>query len=254
MLDRELHRQLDKPARHRFQLSLARTEDEVREAQRLRYKVFADEMGASLRVRVPGHDTDMYDPHCEHLIVRELGDGRVVGTYRILAPDVSKRLGGGYADQEFAMTRLANLRPRMVEIGRTCIHRDFRGGGVIALLWSGLAEFMSRRGYDYLMGCASIPMFDGGHNAANLYVDVDEAAMAPIEYRVFPRHRLPFERLANGRPGVLPPLLKGYLRAGAWVCGEPAWDPEFNSADLLLLLPMARINPRYVRHFLKNAA
>lgn len=240
--------------RQALRVYLASSEDEVREAQRLRYKVFAEEMGASLRVRIPGHDTDLYDPHCEHLIVRELGDGKVIGTYRILVPDVAKSLGGGYADQEFAMTRLAHLRPRMVEVGRSCIHRDFRGGAVLAMLWSGLVDFMVTRGYDCLMGCASVGMADGGHNAANLYTDFSETVMAPIEYRAFPRHRLPYEHLANGQPGIAPPLVKGYLRAGAWVCGEPAWDPDFNTADLLVLLPMARINPRYARHFLKTAA
>ena len=77
--------------------------------------------------------------------------------------------------------------------------------------------------------------------------------MAPAEYRAFPRHGLPFERLANNQPALMPPLIKGYLRVGAWVCGEPAWDPDFNTADLLLLLPMSRMNPRYLRHFIKPA-
>jgi putative hemolysin len=101
------------------------------------------------------------------------------------------------------------------------------------------------------MGCASIGMADGGHNAANLFTQIDAAHMAPAEYRVFPQHSLPFERLATGQAALVPPLIKGYLRAGAWVCGEPAWDPDFNTADLLLLLPMSRMNPRYIRHFIK---
>jgi putative hemolysin len=121
------------------------------------------------------------------------------------------------------------------------------------MLWSGLAEFMRTRNYDSLMGCASIGMADGGHNAANLFQQLAPSYMAPAEYSVFPCHRLPVERLANGQPASVPPLIKGYLRAGAWVCGEPAWDPDFNTADLLLLLPMARMNPRYVRHFVTQA-
>jgi putative hemolysin len=103
------------------------------------------------------------------------------------------------------------------------------------------------------MGCASIGMADGGHNAANLFAQLDPAHMAPAEYRSFPLHGLPFERLANGQPVLVPPLIKGYLRVGAWVCSEPAWDPDFNTADLLLLLPMSRMNPRYMRHFVKPA-
>jgi putative hemolysin len=235
-------------------VALARSEDEVREAQRLRYKVFVEEMGARLECRVPGHDIDVFDPYCEHLIVRE-GDGnRIVGTYRILSPDAARRVGSYYSEGEFYLTRLHNLRPRLVEVGRSCIHPDYRSGSVIALLWSGLADYMLTRKYDYLIGCASIGMADGGHNAANLFMQLEADNMAPYEYRVCPLHRLPFEHLANGQRAFVPPLVKGYLRAGAWVCGEPAWDPDFNTADLLLLLPMERINPRYVRHFIKAEA
>lgn len=113
---------------------------------------------------------------------------------------------------------------------------------------------MVSNNYEYLMGCASIGMADGGHNAANLFTHIGAASMAPAEYRVFPKHRLPVEKLASQQPALLPPLIKGYLRVGAWVCGDPAWDPDFNTADLLMLLPMSRMNPRYMRHFLKPAA
>lgn len=237
-----------------YTVSLARTEEEVREAQRLRYKVFAEELGARIHCRVPGHDIDLFDPFCEHLVVRESDANRIVGTYRILTPEAARRVGSYYSESEFYLTRLQHLRSRMVEIGRSCIHPDFRSGAVIALLWSGLAEFMLTRNYDHLIGCASIGMADGGHNAANLYAQLDAKHLAPAEYSVFPQNRLPLERLASGQPAFVPPLVKGYLRAGAWVCGEPAWDPDFNTADLLLLLPMSRINPRYVRHFIKAAA
>jgi putative hemolysin len=139
----------------------------------------------------------------------------------------------------------------MVEIGRSCIHPDYRTGAVIALLWGKLAEFMLRGEYRYLIGCASVGMADGGHNAANLFVQQIDSHLAPLEYRVFPRHPLPFDRLVTGHAAEVPPLLKGYLRAGAWICGEPAWDPDFNTADLPLLLPMERLSPRYARHFIK---
>jgi putative hemolysin len=237
-----------------YTVGLARNEDDVRAAQRLRYRVFAEELGARLQCRIPGHDTDMFDPFCEHLLVREGDAGRIVGTYRILTPEAAVRAGSYYSESEFYLTRLQHLRSSMVEVGRSCIDPDFRSGAVIALLWSGLAEFMLTRNYQYLIGCASIGMADGGHNAANLYQQLDARHMAPVEHAVFPRHRLPFERLANGQPALVPPLVKGYLRAGAWVCGEPAWDPDFNTADLMLLLPMSRINPRYVRHFIKPGA
>lgn len=236
-----------------YTVALARSEEEVREAQRLRYKVFVEELGAHVKTRLPGHDIDHFDPFCEHLIVRESHADRIVGTYRILSPDAARRVGSYYSESEFYINRLQNLRSRMVEVGRSCIHPDHRSGAVITLLWAGLADYMVSNNYEYLMGCASIGMADGGHNAANLFAQLDPAHMAPAEYRSFPLHGLPFERLANGQPVLVPPLIKGYLRVGAWVCSEPAWDPDFNTADLLLLLPMSRMNPRYMRHFVKPA-
>jgi len=236
-----------------YTVALARSDDEVREAQRLRHKVFVEELGARLQTRTPGHDIDLYDAFCDHLIVRESDGDRIVGTYRILSPDAARRVGSYYSENEFYINRLQNLRSRMVEVGRSCIHPDYRSGAVITLLWAGLADYMVSNNHEYLMGCASIGMADGGHNAANLFAQLDPAHMAPAEYRTFPQHGLPFERLANGQPALVPPLIKGYLRVGAWVCCEPAWDPDFNTADLLLLLPMSRMNPRYMRHFLKPA-
>jgi len=234
-----------------YSVGLAQSDDEIEEAQRLRYKVFADEMGAKLQTRVAGVDSDFYDAYCEHLVVRDEQIGKVVGTYRILTPDNAKKVGSYYSDNEFDLTRLENLRPGIVEIGRSCIHADYRTGAVIALLWGKLAEFMIRGEYRYLIGCASVGMADGGHNAANLFVQQIDANLAPLEYRVFPRHPLPFDKLVTGQTAEVPPLLKGYLRAGAWICGEPAWDPDFNTADLPLLLPMERLNPRYARHFMR---
>ena len=235
-----------------YSVALARSEEEVREAQRLRYKVFVEELGAHVKTRLPGHDIDHFDPFCEHLIVRESHADRIVGTYRILSPDAARRVGSYYSESEFYINRLQNLRSRMVEVGRSCIDPDYRSGAVITLLWAGLAEYMVRNNYEYLMGCASIGMADGGHNAANLFKQIDPVHMAPAEYRVFPRHGLPFERLANNLPALVPPLIKGYLRAGAWVCGEPAWDPDFNTADLLIMLTMSRVDNRYARHFVER--
>jgi len=234
----------------RLHLSLAKNEDEMREAQRLRYKVFGEELGARLFEQIPGHDTDLFDPHCDHLLVRSHNTGKVIGTYRIISPEAAKSAGSYYAEGEFSLTRLQHLRPRMIEIGRFCIHPDYRSGSVIALLWSGLGQYIARRDHEYLIGSASISMADGGHNAANLYQQLSEAQKAPPECRVNPFHPLPFKQLANGKPAVIPPLLKGYLRAGGRVCGEPAWDTDFNTADLLFLLPMARLNQRYERAFL----
>ena len=235
--------------RPKLSVRLANHGDDILAAQRLRFRVFAEEMGAKLPTRIPGVDQDIYDPWCEHLIVQDDNNGEVVGTYRILSP-VNARRVGYYSENEFDLTRLQHLRPRLVEIGRSCVHADYRSGATIALLWAGLARYMKENNYDYLMGCASIIMADGGHAAASLYRRLSGDHLGPIEYRVFPRCPLPMEALRHDDPAETPPLIKGYLRAGAWICGEPAWDPDFNTADLPILMPMVRVQDRYAKHFI----
>ncbi len=242
----------ERKARNNFSVGLALHQDEVREAQRLRYKVFAEEMGARLNGPEPGVDADLYDPYCDHLLVRDTDTGEVVGTYRILNPVNAKRVGSYYSEQEFDLTRLQHIRARLVELGRSCVHPDYRSGSVITLLWAGLAEYMLNNHYEYLVGCASIGMQDGGHNAAAVWHAVKTKHLGPVEWRVFPRCPLPLEALDSAPAAVLPPLIKGYLRVGAWVIGEPAWDPDFNTADLPILLAMKNINRAYARHFLKQ--
>ena len=236
----------------RLSVSLARDEHEVREAQRLRYKVFAEELGAQLVPLEAGLDQDRFDAFCDHLLVRDCASGEVIGTYRILPPHQARRIGGYYSEQEFDFTRLAHLRDGMVEIGRSCVHPDYRGGAVITLLWSGLADYLRVRDYDYLMGCASIGMQDGGHTAASVYRQLAETRLAPAEWRVFPRHPLALAQLDSRQPVSTPPLIKGYLRVGAFVCGEPAWDADFNTADLMLLLSVKEMNQMYARHFMNK--
>lgn len=234
----------------RYHVSLAIDDSEIREAQRLRYQVFAKEMGARLSSVLPGHDIDLYDPFCDHLLVRDLASGEVVGTYRILPPDAAKRVGSYYSEQEFDFTRLNFLRPRMAELGRSCVHPAHRSGAVIARLWVGLADYMTRYGHETIVGCASIGMADGGHIAASVHRQLAERHLAPVEWHVTPRTRLPVESLDDGRMAALPPLIKGYTRLGAMVCGEPAWDPDFNTADLLMLLPLKQLNQGYARRLL----
>lgn len=258
-MDRTEHQLLQLPearaaTRKRYSVGLAQAAGEVRAAQALRWRVFAEELGARLSPREPGIDQDIYDPHCEHLVVRECATGEVVGTYRVLGPEAARRIGCYYSESEFDLTRLQLLRERMVEVGRSCIDPRHRGGAVIALLWAGIARYMLARGHAYLAGCASMSMADGGHAAASLYERLRAQHLAPVEYRVFPRLPLPLEELDATRPAATPPLVRGYLRAGAWICGEPAWDPDFNTADLFILLPMARLSARHARHFLGGEA
>ncbi|WP_349741680.1 GNAT family N-acetyltransferase [Roseateles cavernae] len=245
-------------ARARLDVAWARTEDEVREAQRLRYQVFVDEMGARLSVpkgAPAGHDIDMFDPFCEHLLVRSVeADGRpgpVIGTYRVLTPAAAKRAGGLYSETEFDLTRLRGLRSRMVELGRSCVHPEHRSGGAIMALWGALAEFMVRNELDTMIGCASVSMRDGGHYAAALWKQLEQSHLAGIEWQVRPRLPLPVEELHRSETvAEAPPLIKGYLRCGARILGAPAWDPDFNTADLPMMMRIADLPARYRRHFL----
>ena len=236
----------------KLSLHFARSMSEVLEAQKLRYRVFADEMGARLNVAEAGVDSDIFDPFCQHLLVRDENTNEVVGTYRILDSMQAKKIGGFYSDDEFDLTRLNHLRDSTVEVGRSCVHPDYRNGATIALLWSGLAQYMLAHHYQYLIGCASISMNDGGHIAASIYQRIRGRNLSPSEYRVFPRCALPLDALNCNLEPALPPLLKGYLRLGAYVCGDPAWDPDFNTADLLMMLPLSRMSSRYHRHFMRK--
>jgi len=232
----------------------ARHQDEVRQAQRLRYAVFAGEMGARLDTWVPGHDVDLFDDYCEHLLVRDEATGEVVGTYRVLTPAQAQRVGSTYSDTEFDLTRLRHLRERMVELGRSCVHPEHRHGGVILALWGALGEFMVRNQLDTMIGCASIPMLHNGsvsgHAAASIWKQLEKTHLAAIEYQVRPRLPLPVDQL-DGSLDVEPPaLIKGYLRLGAKVLGAPAWDPDFNTADLPMLMRIADLPARYRKHFL----
>ena len=236
----------------KLSLSLASTPEEVREVQRLRYKVFIETMGLAALANADGLDSDEFDAFCDHLIVRDSKTLKVVGTYRVMSPQAARRYGRFYSEQEFVLTRLNHLRDNMAEAGRACIHPDYRSGGVIMLLWAGLAAFMRRENCQYLIGCASISLADGGHNAAALYHALEHTNLAPPEYRVTPHLPFPLHDRDLGVPPQFPPLIKGYLRSGAWVCGEPAWDPDFHSADLFMLLPLAKLDQRYARHYLKE--
>ncbi|MBX3605082.1 MAG: GNAT family N-acetyltransferase [Piscinibacter sp.] len=241
----------------RLEALWARHADDVRSAQRLRWRVFADEMGARLSPpagTLPGLDADMFDPFCEHLLVRTVATDRqpaqVVGTYRVLTPAAARLVGGLYSETEFDLTRLRPLRGSMAELGRSCVDPQWRSGAVILLLWASLAEFMHRNGLRLMIGCASVPMRDGGHTAASLWQLLRRTHLAPIERQVRPRLALPVDELRGDLEVEAPPLIKGYLKCGAKVLGAPAWDPDFGTADLPMMLDLADLPPAYRRRFI----
>lgn len=222
---------------------------EIREAQALRYAIFSEECGARLDSSVPGLDHDAFDSHCEHLLVRDRSSGQVVATTRLLDSQGASRAGGFYSEGEFHLVGLAHLRGPILEIGRTCVHADYRNGSTIAVLWSGLAQLMNERNYSFLMGCASIGMGDGGIQAHAIMQRLRERHLCRQWLNAVPRLPLAEQHLPANITAQLPPLLKAYMRLGAKICGEPCWDPAFNVADLFILLQREQLCPRYARHF-----
>jgi putative hemolysin len=231
-------------------MGVARNNEELEAIQRLRYNIFTDELNAVFPDAIDGLDCDHYDTWCEHLMVKEIDTGRVVGTYRLLTPANAVKAGGYYSESEFDISSLAPVRNSLVEVGRSCIHADYRSGSVIMLLWSGVARRVHDYGARYVLGCASVSLRDDGVTAAEVWRAASKALQKTPELPVVvPRHRYPVERLDHTLPARVPPLIKGYLKLGATICGEPAWDPDFNTADFPVLLDMARMDTRYRRHF-----
>jgi putative hemolysin len=234
----------------RYSLLLTRSEAEVQAAQRLRYRVFAGELGARLPDQAGELDVDRFDEFCDHLVVRADQTGEIVGTYRMLPPDRAIAAGGYYSETEFDLGAFADLRPNLVEAGRSCVHPDHRSGAVVSLVWAGIARYLLLTGYSYLTGCASIPLLDGGQLAKGVWETAQARHMSPENLRVAPLHPWDADAVPSPARRIIPPLLRGYLRLGAWVCGPPAHDPDFNCADMLILLPLERIDQRYLRFFL----
>lgn len=240
------------PARTpRFVAGFAETPDQILETQRLRYRIFAGELGAEIDGGAEGVDVDQYDAFCRHLTVREAETGRLVACTRILTDDMAPKAGGFYSAGEFDLKMIDSLPGRVMEVGRTCVDAEFRSGAVIALLWQSLADFFTRHGFDYLFGCASIGLEDGGATAHALLAQIKEKHMAPSWQRVRPLIPLP---AADARPVPgkvrMPPLLKAYFSLGAKACGEPYWDRDFNCADVFVLVNVTDVQSRYARHFI----
>jgi len=223
----------------------ARADAAVRDAQRLRYRVFVEEMGACAVSTEMGIEGDAFDARCEHLLIRHTATQQVVGTYRILTFDQAQRAGGFYSAREFDLRHLAGLSSRTIEVGRACVDPEHRNGVVLSLLWGGLFEFMRSVRCEYVIGCGSVSVVDDGRLSTAICNRLQRQHLGPSEWRVVPYRPFPLDPTVPDAAAALPPLLKGYLRLGAVVCGDPAWDPDFRTADFLLLLPVAAINARH---------
>lgn len=245
----------------------ATCEHDVRQAQRLRYLVFAEEMGARLNPPAgtpAGLDADSFDPFCDHLMVSSVvrncpGAGKLIGTYRVLSPQAAGRAGGLYIDTEFDLAPLSGLREHALELGRSCVHREWRSGAVIMALWAALLRYMLERQLDIMIGCASVSLGDGGQCAAGLWNRLQQTHLVAPELRVLPRVEWSpsldyWSDLGptNYAAALVPPLVKGYLRCGARLLGPPALDAAFNTADLPMLLRLGDLATRYRKHFLRH--
>ena len=243
-----------------YRVRLATDAADVLAAQRLRFTVFETECGARTP-GPPGLDADRFDDLSDHLIVchdaldgsRGISSGgEVVATYRLLPPhanDAFPRGAGLYAGGEFDLTPLEPVLDRTVEAGRCCVAAEHRGAAPISLLWAGITRYLAVTGYRYLLGCTSLSLADGGGTAAG-FADLARTTYAAPE-RFWCTPAVPFDAGAIVRPDrlVLPPLLRGYLRLGAVMCGPPALDPEFGTADFLTLVDLETADARYLRFF-----
>jgi putative hemolysin len=245
----------------RYTLLLSTDPALIDAAQRLRHDVFTSEPGFDVSGASPGfeagRDADHFDEHCDHLLVREDNSGELVGCYRMLPPPGAIAAGSLYTATEFNVEGLDSLRPSLVEMGRAVVREDHRNGGVVLLMWAGILAYLDRCGYDYVTGCVSVPVRGTADEADGSQIRgvrdfVRRRHPAPAQHTLYPYRPV----TVNGRgldaidpPARLsvPPLMRGYLRLGAQVCGEPAHDPDFGVGDFPALLDKRRADTRYLK-------
>jgi putative hemolysin len=251
-----------------LEIRLAESAKDVRRAQKLRYRVFYKEMSAiaDAKTRLARRDIDAFDAICEHLLVLDheaeaasiRAKPRVVGTYRLLRREVAERHGGFYSAGEFAVDTLVARHAglRFLELGRSCVLAPYRNKRTVELLWHGIWAYVLENRVDVMFGCASLDGTDPEKLAHVLsYLHHFHAAPEAWAARALPRKRVAMNLLekqevdAKSAWRALPPLIKGYLRLGAFVGEDAVIDHQFGTTDVLIVLPVAGINDRYIQHF-----
>lgn len=238
-----------------FEVKIATEPSEIEQAQRLRFQVFNIELNKGLKTSYErGLDVDEFDPYCDHLIVRDLKSGDVVGTYRLLRGSRARQHIGFYSEKEFDLSRIKKLDGELMELGRSCARKDFRDRALIPLMWEAITEQVRKYHVRYVFGCGSLYSTEAAEVSA-VYALLRQKYYATDDFRVRPVTRCTFRGL-NNDPAVsdeqavfqkLPALIKGYLRAGALVCGPPALDDEFGTTDFFLLLDFATLKDDYFK-------
>lgn len=238
----------------RFTVKLAVSRQDMEAAFRLRYDVFNTELREGLPESYStGMDKDIYDEYCDHLIVIDDESGNVVGTYRMMPGTVAENSVGYYSETEFDLNSIRNLPGDKLELGRSCVHKNFRSASVISLLWRGIASYIDTYDINHLFGCASIHSSNPAEISV-IYSYLNRFHRADGRFQVQPLRRLNDVRMLSFCDreqafSAMPPLMKGYLRLGAQICGEPAYDSVFGTTDFLILLDTERLLQRYRRRF-----
>lgn len=251
-----------------LEVRLAETEAEVEQAQRLRYRVFYQEMSAipTPEMRQSGRDFDRFDDVCDHLLVvdrsvhEEDGQPLVVGTYRLMRDDYAKRSGGFYTATEYDIAPMLNGMPastRYLELGRSCVLKDYRSrASTMQLLWRGLIAYCARFSLDVMFGCASFHGTDPDALAVPLsYLHHYHGMPQGMQVKARPELYVPMNRIAKDAIDpkealrALPPLVKGYVRAGCRIGDGAVIDRQFDTTDVFIFLPLADLDPRYKSRF-----
>ncbi|WP_299675566.1 GNAT family N-acyltransferase [uncultured Roseobacter sp.] len=247
---------MDAPLQTSFLVRLAETDDDLKAAQRLRYEVFVEELGGggALVDHAARLERDRFDPFFDHMLLWDEARGAVVGVYRVMRQDQAEAAGQFYSSDEYDLSAILQSGRRVLELGRSCVHPDYRGGMAMYHLWSGLARYIARHEIEVLFGVASFHGTDVARIAEPLAL-LHHRHLAPDDIRVraqphaFQRMDLVPESQLDARRAMLsiPALIKAYLRLGGFV-GEGAFiDHTFNTTDVCLILDTARMNARQAR-------
>jgi putative hemolysin len=234
----------------RFRVGMAQTLEDVIECQRLRYLVFNCELGEGLDSSAKtGLDRDRFDFICDHLMVHDAGTGKLAGTYRMQSGYRAKGNLGYYGEEFFDFRPFENLRAEVLELGRACVHQEYRNSNVLHMLWKGIARYAKSCGARYLIGCSSLSSRDEQEGMA-LYEVLREKFLVEESLRTAPTegHRC---RPSDSRVAMpeLPRLFRAYLDISARVCGPPAIDREFKTIDFLTLIDLKCLPDRVRTRF-----
>lgn len=245
-----------------LEVRLSASKKDIKLAQALRYRIFVEEMGAvpDLISRLKRRDIDAFDKICDHLLVIDhaLPEPEIVGTYRLLRQDVAEAHGGFYTASEFDIAPMLERHRglRFLELGRSCVAKPYRDKRTVELLWHGIWAYVKRNKIDVMFGCAS---FDGTNiDALALplsFLHHNARAEGEFVAKALPHRRVDMNRIVpeaiNPKQALqsLPPLIKGYLRLGAKIGEGAVVDHQFGTTDVLVILPVSAINPRYVDYY-----